>query len=82
MLRKDADKWFVNNKNNSLWIMEATGSFNYPHETKYLDGMLYVLWEKGDDEVDVYDTSNIYGECEYEETLEFFNKIEMKGITK
>ena len=31
------------NKNNSLWIMEATGSFDYPYETKYLDPVIMII---------------------------------------
>ena len=72
---KEADKWFINNKNNNLWITEATGSYDNPYKTKYSKGLLYVWWDKDDDCVDVYDTSNIYGECEYEESIEFFNNL-------
>ena len=81
MEREQADKWFINNENKTLWINEATGNYGKnPHKNKYSKGMLYVIWDKDDEEVEVYDTSNIYGECEYEETLKFFNNIkERKG---
>ena len=70
-----ANKFMKKPENRTLWIQEACGVFDEPRKTKYEKGLLYVHWDKDDDCVDVYDVRNIYGECEYGETLEFFNKI-------
>ena len=72
-----ANKFMKKPENRSLWIREACGVFEHPHQTKYKSGMLYVHWEEDDGYINVYNVRNIYGECEYEETLEFFNN--MKG---
>ena len=81
MTKEQADKWFINDENKTLWINEATGNYgDDPYKTKYLDGMLYVIWDEDDEEVEVYDTSNICGECEYDETLEFFNNIKERKV--
>ena len=65
MDKLQADTFMKVKKNRELWIMEATGSFNKPYKTKYKEGMLYILWDNNDTEIEVYDTANIYGECEY-----------------
>ena len=52
--------------NRDLWVMEATGhsASDNPYKSKYINGMLYVWWFENDDEGEVYDVTNIYGESE------------------
>ena len=72
---KQANKFMKLKKNRELWYMETTGSFEKPYKSKYKDGYLYIWENKGDDYIDIYDTSNIYGEIEDETTIEYFNKL-------
>ena len=78
MEKKQANKFMKLKKNRDLWFLEVTGSFEKPYKSKYKDGLLYIWEKKSYNFIDIYDTSNIYGECEYEETLEFFNAIKEK----
>ena len=71
MTRDEADIKMKDKANRELWIMEALGTFEEPKSTKYSKGFLYVVWPEdhyrwGKDEAEIYDTSNIYGECEDE----------------
>ena len=75
MTRDEADIKMKDPELRSLWICEATGTMEEPYETKYRDGMLYVVWRKRDDEAEIYDTSNIYGECEDHITIKEYRKL-------
>jgi len=80
MTRNDADKAMKNKETRELWIMEALGDFEEPKSTKYHKGYLYIVWNEdhyrwGKDEAEIYDTSNTYGECEDEITLNEYKKM-------
>ncbi len=81
MTRKQADKDMKNKYNRELWIMEATGTGEEVESTKYHKGFLYVIWgccefcNREATEAEIYDTSNIYGECEDVITLEEYDKM-------
>ena len=80
MTRQEANKKMKSKSMRERWIMEALGTFDAPKSTKYLDGLLYVVWHDdhymyGKDEAEVYDTSNIYGECERAITLAEYEKV-------
>ena len=77
MDRKDADTFMKTKENRDLWVMEATGSMgSKPYKSKYINGMLYVWWEKDDDEGEVYDVTNIYGESEYGFDVKDYDDLE------
>ena len=75
MEKKQANTFMRLKKNRELWFMEATGSFEKPYKSKYKDGLLYIWERKSYNFIDIYDTSNIYGEIEDETTIEYFNKL-------
>ena len=75
MEKKQANTFMKLKKNRELWYMEATGSFEKPYKSKYKDGLLYIWEKKSYNFIDIYDTSNIYGEIEDETTIEYFNKL-------
>ena len=72
---KQANTFMKLKKNRELWFMEATGSFEKPYKSKYKDGLLYVWEKKSYNFIDIYDTSNYYGEIEDETTIEIFNQL-------
>ena len=86
MDREQADTFMKTKANRNLWLSETGANPEEfgkdPHRSKYSDGMLYVWWEKTDDEVQIFSTGNIYGECEDEIDLKQFNKIKPKSNYK
>ena len=81
MDRKQADTFMKKKANRDLWVMEATGSMgSNPYKSKYINGMLYVWWFKNDDEGEVYDVTNIYGESEYGFDVKDYDDLETVAI--
>ena len=80
MDRKVADTFMKTKENRDQWIMEATGYMgeldDKPYKSKYINGMLYVWWFKDDDEGEVYDVTNIYGESEYGFDVKDYDDLE------
>ena len=80
MIRETANKKMKDRGFRSLWITEALGCLEDPKSTKYHKGLIYVVWPKhhyrwGKDEAEIYDTSNIYGECENVIALAEYKKM-------
>ena len=86
MDRKDADTFMKTKENRDQWIMEATGYMgeldDKPYKSKYINGMLYVWWFKDDDEGEVYDVTNIYGESEYGFDVKDYDDLEILNNKK
>jgi hypothetical protein len=77
MDRKQADTFMTKKENRDLWIMEATGTMDSnPYKSKYINGMLYVWWEKDDDEGEAYNVTNIHGESDYGFDVKDYDDLE------